>query len=149
MDLFILLFFFFILLLAFWWWIFRKTESKPKRIALTLSLAAVSTPIIYGLIIMAWFFTISYYPNRDFDRKAWLTDTDRRYEYSHDLINSKLLIGKTRKQVEQILGKNSDTSQTELYYYIGYRPEIGGIDPSSIIIEFKNGKVDNVTEHDR
>jgi len=92
---------------------------------------------------------MEYYPNRDFNQKAWMADTDKRYEYSRDLIKSKLLIGKTRPQVEQLLGKNDDTSKTELYYYIGFRPELGGIDPSNIEVYFKNEKVDSVIEHDR
>jgi hypothetical protein len=133
----------------FWRWVFRKTESRAKRKILSLILTVVTAPVFYGLMILAWVLLSSYYPSRNFDRKAWLTDSDRRYEYTHDLINRKLLIGKTRAQVEQLLGANGDTSQSELYYYIGFRPELTGIDPSSLIIDFNNGKVDTVIEHDK
>jgi hypothetical protein len=148
-SVFIILLILFIPSYLFWRWVFRKIKSKPKRITLILLLVFLTTPVIYGLLVLAWMFIVSYYPNKKFDCRAWLGDSDRRYEYTHDLINSKRLIGKTRAEVEQILGKNSDTSQTKLYYYIGYRPEVTGIDPSSLIIDFKNGKVDTVIEHDR
>ncbi len=108
----------------------------------------LTTPVLYGVLILIFLFTSEYYPNRHFDQKVWKTDSDRRYEYSHDLVDSKILMGKTKKQVIQVLG-DRDTSNNEIYYYIGYRPEIGGIDPSSIIIDFKNGKVDSVFEHDK
>jgi len=133
----------------FWRWVFRKSASKVNRVLLALLLTVITSPILYGLIIIGWVTVSSYYPNRRFNAKAWFADSDSRYEYTHDLIDRKLLIGKTRRQVEQLLGKNSDTSQIELYYYIGFRPEITGIDPSSLIIDFKQGKVDTVIEHDR
>ena len=92
---------------------------------------------------------IEYYPNRDFDKKAWLTDSDKRYEYTHDLISSKLLIGKSKVEVVQMLGKTDTTQTNELYYYIGYRPVFTGIDPSNIEVDFRKGKVNNVEEHDK
>ncbi len=143
---FIIFLIFFVPLYLFWRWIFRKTASKPKRIALTLSLAIVTVPAIYFLLVFAWIFTVSYYPNRNFDRKAWMADSDKRYEYTQDLIDSKLLIGKTHEEVEQILGRNSDTSRRKLKYYIGSKPSIIVDDPSSLTIHFKNGKVDTVKE---
>ena len=136
-------------LFLFWRWVFKKSASKARRVKLSLLLTLVTSPILYGLIILGWVIAVSYYPNRRFDSKVWMADSDRRYEYTHDLIDRKLLLGKTREQVEQILGENSDTSHAELYYYIGFRPELTGIDPSSIIIDFKQGKVDTVIEHDR
>jgi len=136
-------------LFFFWRWVFRKTVSKAKRRALTWTLTILSAPLVYVIIGLVWIEGVEYYPNRDFDQKAWKADSDSRYEYTHDLIKSKMLIGKTRPQVLKILGDNGDTSQTELYYYIGFRPEITGIDPSSIVIDFKNGKVDTVIENDK
>ena len=133
----------------FWRWIYRKINATFKRRILIWLTTIITAPILYAGVILLWMFSMEYYPNRDFNQKAWMADTDKRYEYSRDLIKSKLLIGKTRPQVEQLLGKNDDTSKTELYYYIGFRPELGGIDPSNIEVYFKNEKVDSVIEHDR
>ncbi|WP_295674607.1 hypothetical protein [uncultured Mucilaginibacter sp.] len=133
----------------FWRLVFRKNQSKARKRIITVLLTVVTIPILYFLLIFGWVETVQYYPNRDFDENAWKADSDRRYEYTHDLIKRKLLIGKTRAQVEYVLGKNSDTSQTEFYYYIGFRPEITGIDPSTLIINLRNGKVDTVIEYDK
>jgi len=136
-------------LFLFWRWVFRKTVSKVKRLTLTWTLTILSAPLVYVIIGLVWIEGVEYYPNRDFDQKTWKADSDSRYEYTHDLIKSKMLIGKTRPQVLEILGNNGDTSQTELYYYIGFRPELTGIDPSNIVVDFKNGKVDTVIENDK
>lgn len=108
----------------------------------------ISYPVVYAIFILICFETKEYYPDRTFNSNLWKADSNRRYEYTHDLIKRKLLIGKTKPQVLQILGDHGDTSQTELYYYIGYRPEVTGIDPSNIVIEFKSGKADSVIEND-
>jgi len=117
---------------------------------MTSLLTLLTAPVLYIIVILIWIAIEEYYPNRSFDKKMWQTQKEVRYEYSHDLINSKILIGKTRNQVLQLLGNDTDTTQTEeLYYDIGYRPELTGIDPSTILIHFKNGRVDTVIEHDR
>jgi|SRR6185437_859523 len=137
-------------LFFFWRWIFRKRASKLNRRIATWLLTLTTAPILYAIVILIWIAIIEYYPNRDFDKKMWQTNKDERYEYTHDLINSKILLGKTESQVLKLLGNDADTSQTsELQYNIGFRPELLGIDPSYLIIDFKNGKVNAVIEHDR
>ena len=143
MDIAVLIILLFIGLPLFFFWrrVFRKTVSKIKRRLLTWGITIFSAPLVYGVVVLVWMEGVEYYPNRDFDQKAWKADSDSRYEYTHDLIKSKTLVGKSRPQVLKILGDNGDTSQAELYYYIGCRPEITGIDPSNIVVNFKNGKL--------
>ena len=134
----------------FWRWVFRKFTSARHRLITTWVITIISTPVVYVIIVLGFFLISEYYPDRDFNKNSWQTNKEVRYEYTHDLIKSKILIGKTKKEVLQILGNDADTSQIdELGYDIGYRPEITGIDPSYLIIDFKNGKVDTVIEHDR
>jgi glucan phosphoethanolaminetransferase (alkaline phosphatase superfamily) len=133
----------------FWRWVFRKKNSIVRRRILVWLATILSAPVIYTVLIVAWMSIVEYYPNHYFDAKAWKTDSDSRYEYSHDLIGSKILVGKTKQQVMGILGKYDDTSQAEWYYYIGYRPELTGTDPSNIYVEFKNGRVESVEENDK
>ncbi len=59
-----------------------------------------------------------------------------------------MLIGKTKAEGKQIPGdveilENSDL----LNYYLGYRPQLFGINPDVLDIEFKDGKVSKVTQH--
>ena len=132
----------------FWRWVFRKSVSKTRKRVLTWVVTIITAPIVYAIFVMLFFYAEEYYPNRDFDRNVWKTDTDTRYEYTHDLIKSNLLIGKTKPEVLEVLGK-TDTSGIYWYYYIGYRPEILNIDPSYIEIHFENGKVTTVKEQYR
>jgi len=136
-------------LFRFWWWIFRKTASKTRRWAAPVLLTILTVPAVYVVGAFIWMEVMEYYPNRKFDQNAWKTNPDTRYEYTHDLIKNKILIGKTRPQILQLLGDNGDTSQTEMQYYIGTKPELLDIDPSSLIIDFEHGKVDAVTEQYR
>ena len=37
---------------------------------------------------MFWIFSISYYPSKDFDRQKWISDKEKRYELSEEIIES-------------------------------------------------------------
>jgi hypothetical protein len=92
---------------------------------------------------------INYYPHRDFNKQQWLKNKETRYEYSKDIIESNILIGKTKAQVISILGDAGNLNTDDTWYYgLGYKPELFNIDPSSLAINFKNGKVVNVEQHD-
>lgn len=127
--------------------IFNKfiKEPKKKRIAIWLT-TIIGTPIIYVLIILTFIFSISYYTEKNFDSKTWKNDVENRFELSGDLINSGLLIGKTKKQVEQILGKPEDFKADLWVYDLGFVPSLGNIDPDILEITFKNGKVIKVIQ---
>lgn len=134
----------------FWRWVFRKSEPRVRKIILTWLATIIATPIFYVTVVLIFILVLEYYPNRDFEKKLWQNDKEHRYEYSHDLIKRKILIGKTKNQVLQLLGNETDTTQAvSLTYDIGFRPELLGIDPSYLIINFKNGRVDNVEEYDK
>jgi hypothetical protein len=134
----------------FWRWFFRKSEPRVRKVILTWLATIIATPIFYVTVVLIFILVSEYYPNRDFEKKLWQNDKEHRYEYTHDLIQRKILIGKSKKQVLQLLGKDTDTTQTvSLEYDIGFRPELTGIDPSYLIINFKNGRVDNVEEYDK
>jgi len=133
-----------------WRWAFRKITSTTRRRAIPWVVTIVTAPVFYAACILIFIEIEEYYPNKDFNKKEWLANKDIRYEYSHDLIKSKILIGKSKQQVLQLLGSDTDTTQNDqLEYDIGFRPEITGIDPSHIVVDFKNGKVSDVVEYDR
>ena len=146
--------YFFILILAIptfflWRWIFRKFIIDKKKINIaTWTATIIATPLIYIGIVMLWIFSISYYPSNDFDREKWLNDKEKRYELSEGIIDSKMLIGKTKIEVKQILGDEENSENSDLWnYYLGYRPQLFGIDPDILDIEFKEGKVIRVGQH--
>jgi hypothetical protein len=98
---------------------------------------------------MLWFFSMSYHPTHDFDKEKWFADKETRYELSEDIIESEMLIGKTKSEVRQILGDENNTDQSDHWsYYLGFRPGFANIDPDVLDIEFKDGKVIRVGQHE-
>ncbi|MCO5945661.1 hypothetical protein [Mucilaginibacter flavidus] len=125
----------------------RDMQSRTKRI-ITWIATIVSTPILYVGIMLLIFMAMEYYPKHDFDRSAWVNDKDERYEYSDDIIDSKMLIGKSKAEVRKILGDDGNVNDSNDWYYsLGFRPELFNIDPDSMEITFKNNKVISVQQH--
>lgn len=61
----------------------------------------------------------------EFRSKEWLTNKDERYELSDHLIDSKILIGKTKTDVKKLLGdEGNKDEQSEWYYEIGIRQDL-------------------------
>ena len=100
-------------------------------------------------IIIIWVFSISYHPSNNFDRKKWFADEEKRYELSEDIIDSKLLIGKTKAEVRQILGNEENTDKSDHWtYYLGFKPGLFSIDPDVLTIDFENGKAIYAGQHE-
>ena len=134
----------------FWRWLFMKLiKDNKKRIIATWCTTVFVTPIIYILIILVFVFSASYYPTHNFNKLKWLSDSEKRYELSGNLIESKILTGKTKRQMTEILGEPDGAKQENYWsYYLGFKPSIGGIDPDYLDIEFKNDKVITVGQHE-
>jgi hypothetical protein len=133
-----------------WRWLFKKIikVDKTRKIA-TWTATLIATPLIYIGIIMLWLFSISYYPTHDFDQEKWFANKETRYELSEDIIESEMLIGKTKSEVRQILGDEGNTDESNNWnYYLGFRPGFVIIDPDVLDIEFKDGKVVKVGQHE-
>ncbi len=114
------------------------------------SLTIVTAPIFYVVIVLIFFYISEYYPNKNFDQKQWFANKDERYEYSENIIESKILVGKTKTQVRQILGdEGNNDKDNDWYYDLGFRPEFANIDPDNLEITFKNGKVTAVIQNKR
>ena len=92
---------------------------------------------------------MSYHPTHDFDKEKWFADKETRYNLSEDIIESEMLIGKTKSEVRQILGDENNTDQSDNWsYYLGFKPGFANIDPDVLDIEFKDGKVIKVGQHE-
>jgi len=133
-----------------WRWLLKKFIKTDKtRKIVTWTATIVATPLIYVGLIMLWIFSMSYHPTHDFDKEKWFADKETRYELSEDIIDSKMLIGKTKTEVRQILGNENNLDQNDNWsYYLGFRPGFANIDPDVLDIEFKDGKVIRVGQHE-
>jgi hypothetical protein len=80
-----------------------KSDSLLRK-GLTWAGTIILTPIIYVGLIIIFLFYSTYYPTRDFNERLWRTDKENRYKMTSDLIESEILIGKTKEEVQKILG---------------------------------------------
>ena len=127
----------------------RLVKNVRIRIVLTWTTTIILSFILYAAIISILFWPDSYYPDRRFDKAKWGTNKDERYEYSKNIIESRILIGKTRSQVKKLLGIANQSGSDSWVYILGFKPGIGFIDPSALEIDFKNGKVIKVQEYEQ
>ena len=151
LDVYFILFIIAIPVFFIWRWLFRKVIIVTNyRLMATWVATLAATPLIYAGLVLLLLFSMSYYPNHSFNREKWINDREDRYQFSQKMISSKMLIGKTKTEVRQMLGdvENSDSTNS-WYYYLGIRPEFSNIDPDNMEIIFQDGKVTDVIQHKR
>lgn len=124
-----------------------KTNNIRKSVALIATV--IVTPIMYTGIIMLLIFSITFYIPRHFDQETWIQNKETRYKLSEDIIESNVLIGKTKLEVRQLLGDENNTDNSYVWHYnLGLRPGIANIDPDVLEIEFKDDIVIKVTQYE-
>jgi hypothetical protein len=131
-------------------WLLKKCiqVDKTRKIA-TWTTTLIATPIVYFGLVLLWLISISYYPTSDFDKQKWFANKESRYEISEDIIESKMLIGKTKLEVRELLGDEGNKEESDHWdYYLGFRPGFAIMDPDILDIEFKDGKVFKVGQHE-
>ncbi|MEZ0608882.1 hypothetical protein ACAW74_10225 [Fibrella sp. WM1] len=133
-----------------WRWLLNKFIKADKLRHITIWVATiVSTPLLYIGLVMLWLFSLSYHPTYDFDKEKWFTNKDKRYELSEDIIERKLLIGKTKSEVRQLLGNAGNANESNHWVYqLGMKPGLANIDPDVLEVEFSNGKVISVRQYE-
>jgi len=132
-------------------WILKKRNfgNDKNRKYLAIIPAVIFSPILYVGLIYLWFFSVSYYPTKDFNKQEWESNPQERYKMSENIIDSKILIGKTKKEIVKLLG-NDYYSYTEnhIAYGLGFVPGLFNIDPDVLDIYFENEKVIKVGQHE-
>jgi len=132
-------------------WIMKRlkvgTEKSRKFTALIPTV--ILSPVIYVGLVMIWIFSISYYPTNDFDKSEWNSNIEERYKMSEDIIDSKMLIGKTQEEVTQTLGTDfSFNNENRITYELGFVPGLFNIDPDYLEIKLENGIVVSVNQYE-
>src|SRR5687767_12244339 len=104
----------------FWAFILKKfIKDKHRRIILTWFATIALTPLMYLAFISVLIFSFSYVPDRDFDRKDWMSDRISRHEMADDLIDNKMLIGKDTNYLKQLLDEPRLRTDTTWSYDMG------------------------------
>ena len=131
-------------------WIFRKLKigNDKNRKFFAIIPTVIVSPLIYVGLIVIWIYSMSYYPKKDFDRSEWKSNVEARYEMSKDIIDSKILIGKTKVEIIELLGAEFYAyGDNHIAYDLGFVPGFMNIDPDYLDIYFDNGKVNKVEQH--
>lgn len=130
-------------------WILNKLKigNEKNRKYLAIIPTVVLSPIFYVEIILIWIFSVSYYPKTDFDKQEWNNKKEERYKMSKDIINSEMLIGKTKEEVIELLGDDFYSyDENSIEYDLGFVPMLFNIDPDVLVIYFEKGKVIKVEQ---
>ena len=131
-------------------WILKKWIKVEKTRKITTWVATlIATPMVYVGIVTLIMYLLFYYPKREFEREKWLTTAkEKRYEFSENIVNSNMLVGKTKKEIQYLLGDEDNGSKSDVWrYYLGFVPG-ALIDPIVLHIEFKDGKVIKVVQYE-
>jgi hypothetical protein len=132
-------------------WILNKLRignSKNRKYFAVLPTIILS-PLVYVAAIIIWIFSMTYYPSKDFDKVEWKSNIEERYKMSEDIIDSDILIGKSKQEVIELLGTEYwADGESHISYYLGFVPSLANIDPDILDIYFENGKVIKVSQHE-
>ena len=126
--------------------ILRSYVSKVRvRRLYSIFFAAFLSPVIYFAVIFLWLSVLNYYPRENFDSERWKSQTELRYEMTQDIMNSNLLIGKSKAEVEALLGRAGNLKESDLWKYnVGYVPSMVSLDADFLFVRFEDGKVHEV-----
>ena len=126
-----------------------KVGTTKSRRFLAIIPTLVLIPIVYVGMVTLVISCISYYPKIDFNKTEWTTNIEDRYKMSEDILESKMLIGKTHEEVTQLLvfGFPSD-NEDRIIYELGFVPGLFNIDPDFLEITLQNGIVISVTQYE-
>ena len=83
-----------------------------------------------------------------FNKEQWRSNPQQRYKMVDDLIDSQLLINKSKDEVVLLLGEPYSSSAIEkdiFIYRIGKQPSFFESKKEHLLIIFENQKVDEVT----
>ena len=104
-----------------------------------------------GLIFFSAFVlgtTLIYQFEERFDTEQWISQPSMRYKMVDEIIENKLLIGKSKEEVTVLLGSpnSSSTNGKDFYLYrLGIPPSFTESKKEQLLIVFENNKVAKVT----
>ena len=129
--------------------LFLNTVDKRKWLTSLIGLAL--TPLVYFYMLYPFINIVSnYHHQKYFDAEAWIEKPALRYEMIDDTIASDTLIGKSKTEIESLLGKAEWLSWNDAKkvhddnkwnYGLGIEPGAFTEEKSNVEITFSNNKV--------
>lgn len=147
---FIILEFFFLIPSYFVYRKFLLKKTSIKNIKVYSFLATFLMPVIYTTLMFGLCYGIinPIIKSKKFNSKEWIENVHSRYRMVNDLKKTKLLEGKTKKEVIEIMGTGfkTDCWTKNTFCYVAYDPEnYAPLDHYEFIIFFnENNKVERM-----
>ncbi|MGC6432503.1 MAG: hypothetical protein ACON5F_15775 [Jejuia sp.] len=136
-------------------WVFANTIDKRKWVSFLISL--VATPILYFYVLYPLInIFFSFHHQKYFDAEAWSDKPALRYEMSDNIIDKDLFIGKSKENVETILGVSEwyswddslKANSPEMWNYnLGFKPGAFNMTQECLEIVFKNNKAVSIKQY--
>ena len=127
-------------------WLFANTIDKRKWVSLLISL--MLTPLAYFFVFYPVLNIFSgYHHEKYFDAEVWSKKPSFRYEMVNHVKNDSLLIKKSKKEVEALLGQAEwygwndsikANSEEQWNYNLGFKPGALNNMQECIEIKFEN-----------
>lgn len=134
--------------------VFLFVKTIDKRIWLSVLVSLVLTPLVYFYV----FYPIlnifsSYHHQKYFNSEVWIEKPGLRFEMTENILKSDTLIGKTKPEIEKLLGtyewlswndtiKNHDENLWN--YALGLKPGALNNKKECMTIVFKDDKVSDI-----
>ncbi|WP_242086442.1 hypothetical protein [Aestuariivivens sediminis] len=136
-------------------WLFASTIDQRKWVVLLITL--VATPLLYFYVVypLVNIFS-SYHHEKYFNSGAWEAKPFLRYEMSAHLMASKILYGKPKDNVEELLGtcdwyswddSLKINSPDKWNYNLGVKPGAFNTNYEYLEIQFKNDRVVHMKQY--
>lgn len=130
--------------------VFPKLKTVNNLISGLLAIGL--SPIIAKVVFILFFnlLMFEYHPNRKFEVDSWQENTEDRHQMSADLIESKILLEKTKKQIADKIGLPNNKIDLEKDTISNWRYRMGnrgwgfGFKFYYLEIGFKNSKSTSV-----
>ena len=127
------------------WILKRFIQNKKTRNLTSIAGTIIIAPILYLILIFAFFSYLFYEPQYDFDKEKWFADKHSRHEMRDDIVESGILKGKSQSEIVEIIGKPESNDSTDLWQYnLGMSSAGFGWQFNYLELTFENGKVTNV-----
>ncbi|MBD11071.1 MAG: hypothetical protein CMC68_10110 [Flavobacteriaceae bacterium] len=127
------------------WILKRFIQNNKTRNLTSIAGTIIIAPILYLILIFAFFSYLFYEPQYDFDKEIWFADKHSRHEMRDDIVESGILKGKSQSEIVEIIGKPESNDSTDLWKYdLGMSGAGFGWQFNYLELTFENGKVTNV-----
>lgn len=102
------------------WILKRFIKNKQTRNWTLIAGTVIIAPLLYLVFVLAFFSYLSTEAQYEFNKEKWFADKHSRFEMRDDIIESKILIGKSKSEIIDLIGKPESKDTTELWkYYLG------------------------------